>query len=147
MTTTFQVSDKLGDAIFVVKVDADDPGQAFGEFAHALSLVGNQEAERVLARLEAVFGREVGAAPAPLAPAVATVTRTFPQAQPVANAYQGGPPPLPAAAQGDGEGAPTCQHGQKQYKTGIGKTGKEWKAWACPARSSDPTRCEFEWIR
>lgn len=141
MTVTYQASDKLGDAIFLVKAEHEDAGQAFGDFAHALSLVGNQQAEAILGRLEATFGRQAGAAPEPLAQAAATVARTFPQAQPLAAST----PPLPAAAGGPGV-APTCQHGQKQHKSGVSAKGP-WQAWACPARSSDPTRCEFEWIR
>lgn len=147
MTTTYQVSDKIGDAIFVIKTEADDPGQAFGDFSVALSLIGNQQAEAVLARLEGVLSREAGAAPAPLAPAVATVAAAFPNAQPLANYVPAATPPLPAAAAGAAPGGPpTCQHGTKQYKSGE-KNGRSWQAWACPASSSDTTRCGFEWIR
>jgi hypothetical protein len=33
------------------------------------------------------------------------------------------------------------------YREGTGKTGKPYRAYFCPARSSDPTQCDPKFIR
>jgi hypothetical protein len=44
--------------------------------------------------------------------------------------------------------APTCKHGAMTYRTGISqKTGKEWKAWMCPAPKGTPDQCPADFIR
>lgn len=163
MTTTIQLSDRKGEAILLVKVEVDDLnslalGEAEATFAAAAGLVG----------LGAAY-ESFGNAPAATIPSITQLTRppappqddpwgTPPvppmQPQPQQHQYQQPAPQyapqqqyapqVPAAA----GGAPGCQHGTKEFISGISpKNGKEWKAWACPARREDPTKCEKEWIR
>lgn len=139
MTTTIQVSDKLGELIILVKSEHEVPEEAYADFASTLALIGNQAAESTLQRIDLALTKPATAAPAPtLAQAQATVQRTFPEAQVQPGAPAG--PPMPSAA------TPACQHGQKVWKEGVSAKGP-WKAWACPAASSDPTRCKFQFIR
>lgn len=49
------------------------------------------------------------------------------------------------AAQPAGTPAPSCPHGQRIYKEGVGKKGR-WAAWMCAAGQNDPSRCQPEWI-
>jgi hypothetical protein len=125
MTIKYQLSDKRGDAILLASAEGDDPAVVEQDFAEAVALAG-------LANSYEAFARPPAAPPQYAAPA--SIGQAVVNAQPLAQ------PQVPAAA------APTCQHGQKQYKSGD-KNGRKWEAWACPARSSDPTRCGFEWIR
>lgn len=72
--------------------------------------------------------------------------------QAVAQPPAGYQPPVPAAvapaAQPIGGQPPFCQHGQKTFLTKVSqKTGKPWKAWACPAAQGDPSKCELDFIR
>lgn len=127
MTIKLQISDKRGDAILLAAVEGDDPVVVEQDFAEAVALAGLAASYESFAQPAANFAR-----PTTTGQAVQNVTQAFPQAQVVQ---------APAAA-----GAPACQHGQKVYKSGE-KNGRAWEAWACPARSSDPTRCGFEWIR
>lgn len=169
MTTTFQVSDRNGDAIFVVKSENPDPAIAYSEFATALAAVGSQEAEATLSRLAGVFGKATPTSSSvanPLAAAQATAMAAFPGAVPQGQDPWGNPPvppfqpaaapQLPAAAaappfqpQQQAGSAPVCQHGPKEYITGTSKNPpyREWKAWACRADRNDPSKCEKEWIR
>ena len=41
---------------------------------------------------------------------------------------------------------PICKHGPKLRKTGMGKNGKQWDAWMCPAPKGQPDQCPPEWI-
>lgn len=126
MTIRLQISDKRGDAILLATADGDDPVTVEQEFAEAVALTG-------LAASYEAFSRPAAQ------PANYSQPATLGQA--VQNAAPLTAPQAPAAA-----GAPVCQHGTKVYKTGE-KNGRAWAAWACPARSSDPSRCGFEWIR
>lgn len=147
MTTTIQLSDKRADAILLVKVEVDSGAPleaAEEEFAAAAGLVGLGQAYE-----------SFGAAPPATVPGITQLTRPQPAdpwGQPPVAPYQppaqqaapqyAPSPALPSAA------APQCQHGVKEYISGTSqKTGKPWKAWACPARRDDPTKCEKEWIR
>lgn len=159
MTTTLQISDKIGEAIFVVKVENPDPTVAYTEFAAALSAIGNVEAEVTLTRLSAVLARNGGQpepAPVstvgdPLAAAVATAQAAFPGAQVVQQQQPWGNPPVPPfqppqgvyqpvgtipvppqqqpAPQMPGAAAPVCQHGPKQYREGVGKN-PPYRPWS-----------------
>jgi hypothetical protein len=123
MTIRLQISDKRGDAILLATVDGDDPVAVEQDFAEAVALAG-------LASSYEAFSQ-----PAPTYQQPASNGQAAQNVRPLTQ------PQAPAAA-----GAPTCQHGTKVYKSGE-KNGRAWEAWACPARSSDTTRCGFEWIR
>jgi hypothetical protein len=140
MTTTFQISDKRGDAILVVKVEHEIAEQAEAEFAKATGLAG-------LGTAYEGFG-----IPNPVAAVPAAAIATRPAAEPWGQPPV--PPMVPAAAAPQYQqpapapgGAPTCQHGTKLYKSGTSQAGRDWKAWFCPASSSDPSQCPKEWIR
>lgn len=53
-----------------------------------------------------------------------------------------GPPQYSQPAQG----APSCRHGQRQYKEGVSKAGKNYKMWACPSGNRQD-QCDPEWVR
>lgn len=137
MTTTIQLSSKPSGerdeaAILLVKVEAPDSApvdQVYARFVHLVSEAGLQPH---LDRFDPAMAAAVTAAQ----PLVAQPQPTW------------GSPPVPAAAAAPpaAGGAPTCQHGVKTMKKGENDRG-EWRAWACPARSSDPTRCKFQFIR
>ena len=85
---------------------------------------------------------------APAANPVATVQAVFPDAQvtqvtptaaPVQQPVQDASSAAPAGA--------VCRHGNMTWKTGIGKTGKEWKAWMCPAPQGAADKCDPQWVR
>ncbi|GAB4584449.1 hypothetical protein [Nocardia sp. IFM 10818] len=40
-----------------------------------------------------------------------------------------------------------CQHGEMQFKSGVGKNGKPWKAFMCPAPRNAPDQCSPEFLR
>ena len=42
--------------------------------------------------------------------------------------------------------APACPHGQRVYRTGVGKRGP-WSAYFCPAPKDTPGKCEPQWIK
>jgi hypothetical protein len=63
-------------------------------------------------------------------------------------AYQQAPQVPQAAYQPPQQQAgETCHHGPMTYREGTGKTGKPYKAWFCPSKSSDPTQCDPKFIR
>ena len=64
------------------------------------------------------------------------------QAQPAQPAYQSAPQAPQTGATGP---APSCPHGVKEYKSGVGKTGKPYKMWACPSRDRN-NQCPPEWV-
>lgn len=149
MGVTYQISDKRGDAILVVKSEFDDAETAESEFAKAAGLAG----------LGVAYENFLGLNPVATVPSITQLTRPqaeYPPAQepwgqPPVQPYQAGPP-MPAAAQAPAQGAPgpapVCQHGTKLYRTGTSATnGREWKAWFCPAPGTDPTQCKKEWLR
>ena len=55
---------------------------------------------------------------------------------------QGQPPSFanPATA------APSCRHGERTYRSGTGKNGKEWKAYFCPS-SNRQDQCDAQWVK
>lgn len=59
-------------------------------------------------------------------------------------------PPLAATgtASAAPTGSPTCKHGAMTFRSGTSaKTGKEWKAWMCPAPKGTPDQCPADFIR
>lgn len=51
------------------------------------------------------------------------------------------------AAAAPASNAPSCQHGVKVQRTGVGKNGKPWSAWMCPAPRGTADQCEPDWQR
>lgn len=66
-----------------------------------------------------------------------TATSGFVQNAPVAPWDT--PAPAPQA-----QNAPTCQHGQRVFKSGTGKRGP-WTAWMCPTAQGTPGQCDPIW--
>jgi hypothetical protein len=142
MSVTYQISDKRGDAILVVKVEADTVEQAEADFAAATGLAG-------LGTAYESFGIPNPVAAVPAA-AIATRPAYTPPAEPWDQPRQA--PQLPAAAAPQAGGAPgaapVCQHGTKLYREGTSASnGRPWKAWFCPAPGNDPTQCAKQWLR
>jgi hypothetical protein len=54
-------------------------------------------------------------------------------------------PSGPPAAMTQGT-VPTCQHGQKNAKSGASAKGP-WRAWMCSAPKGDPSQCQPDWVR
>lgn len=122
-------------------------GEGDGIYAEFLAAVQDVSLDQQLAQLSRV-GAAVAVAGLP-ARAIAAQPAQDPWGQPPVQPMQ---PQVPAAAYqqqaAPAAGGPACQHGQKIYKTGTAQaTGREWKAWFCPASSSDSTQCPKEWIR
>lgn len=69
-------------------------------------------------------------------------TTVVPQPQAAAPAAA---PAAPAPAPAAGE-APTCIHGARVFKSGMGKNGKAWSAWFCPTKQGTPGQCGPEWV-
>lgn len=153
MTVTYQLSDKRGDAILLVKAEGEDVQAVETAFAAAAGLAG-------LGTSYETFG---AAGPATV-PTVQTLIHPqapqqepwgqppVPQFQPQYPQATYQQPQVPAAAapppvQQPAVGAPpVCQHGVKQYKSGEGAKGP-WAFWGCTARSDDPTKCDKQWVR
>lgn len=59
-------------------------------------------------------------------------------------------PPAPSPASTSPEGgyartpAPTCHHGTKVFKSGVGAKGP-WAAYFCPSPKGTPDQCEPDW--
>lgn len=146
MSTMIQVSpkDNLG-TLYNIKSEGDEPEVTWADFGAILNLAGGPElAQKVRNTLVAVLSAgAVQPAADPLANAVATVTATFPGATQV--------PQVPAAAAAPVApgAAPVCQHGQQTLVVGQSKKPPfaEWRAWGCPARKDDTTKCGLSFIR
>ena len=138
MTTTLQISDKRGDAILLVKVEApsDAPIEAVeSAFAAAAGLAGLGTAYE-----------SFGLAPAATIPAITQLTR--PAQEPWGNPPV--QPMVPAAVQQQQPATaagPVCQHGPKTLISSKPGAPKPWQFWGCNARQDDPTKCEKEWVR
>lgn len=149
MTVTYQLSDRRGEAILLVK--AEGPGeqsdQVYAGFAAAAQSAGldaSLEAFGNLPGAVSVATAILGGQPVPQLPQLQPWGQPpVPAYQPPAQPYQ--QPPMPAAAQ-QVQAAPQCQHGTKVHRTGSNDRGT-WNAWACPAPKGDPTQCKFEFIR
>lgn len=144
MTVSFQLSDKRGDAILVVK--AEGPG---AEIDAIYAAFGGAVQDAGLEVALTAFGQGTVQAVTAAQPLVQPQAPIYAIQQPAQQAQWGQPPvpPMPAAAQPQAVGAPpVCQHGPKQYKSGESAKGK-WAFWGCTARSEDPTKCEKEWVR
>lgn len=53
-----------------------------------------------------------------------------------------GPPPQQMGPGQTNDADFMCQHGQRQYKEGRAKNGKNWKGWFCPVKGG----CEPKWV-
>jgi hypothetical protein len=137
------VKDQHGN-LYNVKSESDEPDIAWADLGAVLTLIGGTElAQTVRAQLTGSLNGEVRAL-VPVQVATPSNVTTGPWQQ------QSQSPQLPAAAQpSTGPGpAPSCPHGQREFISGTSaKTGKLWKAWACPADRDDPSKCDKEWIR
>lgn len=40
-----------------------------------------------------------------------------------------------------------CAHGERDFKTGVTKTGKSWAAWFCPIGRDGHQDCKPQWVR
>lgn len=145
MSTMIQVSPRTADGtLYNIKSEAESADVTWAEFGSILSSIGGSELAHAIR--DVINAALIGSATAgPAQPAAAAVHQSFPQAQ-VASS---GTPPLPAAAQPAAPGAaPMCQHGEKKLVSGTSaKTGNAWRAWGCPARKDDPTKCGLDFIR
>ena len=68
--------------------------------------------------------------------------------------YGATPPPAAAPApqqysqqpQDSAPPAPSCGHGTRLYKEGVGKNGKAWRAYFCPSTDRS-SQCDPEWVK
>lgn len=143
MSVSYQLSDKRGDAILVVKAEgpAEHQDAIYSAFGAAVQDAGLDSALQS-------FGTSLVAAVATAQPLVQPQEAW---GQPPVAPYQPAPaqPAFQPQAQPQVPGAvnaPGCQHGQKVMVTGE-KNGRTWKAWGCPADRNNPTKCGLEFIR
>lgn len=58
--------------------------------------------------------------------------------------------PLPAQSPAQPEyqqtAAPTCPHGTRQFRQGVGAKGP-WSAYFCPTPKNTPGQCQPEWVK
>jgi hypothetical protein len=103
------------------------PGTEFDSFAELVS--------KVYVEYGAVLSATVGLA-APAAPQAASIQSEGPAPQwatAAPTAANGAPP------------APQCQHGEKVYRSGVGKNGA-WTAWFCPSPKGTPGQCKAQFL-
>lgn len=68
-----------------------------------------------------------------------------PASQPAAPAWETpAAPPAPQFQQP--AAAPTCNHGARVPRKGVGAKG-EWRGWMCPTPKNTPGQCQPEWVR
>lgn len=53
--------------------------------------------------------------------------------------------PTAAPAQQQASSTPTCVHGARIHRSGVGKNGKPWSAWFCPTPKGTADQCDPEW--
>ena len=95
--------------------------------------------------LEAVQLAKAVSVAAPIAQGGPAVAETPFYAPPVTEAPAwGDPTPTPSAAFTQAT-VPSCQHGAKVAKSGVGAKGP-WKAWMCPSPKGDPSQCTPQWV-
>lgn len=120
LAVPFQVSDKWGENIFVVR------GDTFAQFVENMVEVFGQAGTD--ARLLGIQSKQ-------------TDSHVITQA--VQNARDGGVVNEPAAV----NPGKSCPHGQMTKRNGTSaKTGKSWTAWFCPLEKGDPNQCKPEFV-
>jgi hypothetical protein len=131
MSVTFQLSDKRGDAILLVK--AEGPG---AEVDAIYSAFGAAVQDAGLESSLAAFGTGLVQAVAVAQPL------TQPQGYVQQPAVQQYAQPAPQAAPAmPGAVLPSCQHGQKKIVRSKPGSSKTWVALGCVAGQNDPTKC------
>lgn len=80
---------------------------------------------------------------APRKPGADSTPKTFQGGQ-VVNAVTGQPVQQQAPAAPAGGGAPSCQHGPRTFREGVGKNGP-WAAYFCPTPQGTPDQCKALW--
>jgi hypothetical protein len=110
------------------------------EFQEGLDMLGRQL--KGVAEVEAILGAmtNIYAGMSPEEKVRADAERGT--SQPAQQAQQQAAPSGAPAGQGK-----MCEHGQKQWKEGVGNGGRAWKAWMCPAPKGTPGQCAPEWVR
>jgi hypothetical protein len=129
----------------LINVRADNPGELASELDFVITKAGQ------IVEAEQAFTGTANVAGALGAQNIQTQAQA-PQQQNWGNdGYQQQPPPAfapqqqaaPAAPQGP---APSCVHGQMQYRTGNGAKGP-WQAYFCPTPKGTPNQCQAQFIR
>lgn len=138
MASTYQLSDKRGDAILVVKLEAPDNVDAaviYTRFVELLSEAGIQAAADAF---DATTAQAVAAAAPLVSPVVQRAAEAWgnPPVPPMAT------PQVPAAA----GGARLCQSHNLPMVYKSGETnGREWAFWGCTAPKDQ--QCDKEWAK
>ena len=102
---------KINGDLFTIR--ADDPG----------SFLSRLEAFNMFPTVAALIALYNGEEPVP-----AVIANAFPGTKAVPN-------DAPA------QGVPTCSHGPRVHRTGVGKNGP-WTAWFCNTDKDDPSKCK-----
>lgn len=147
MTVTYQISDKRGDAILLVKAEGEPGDELYSAFAAAVQDAGLDAGLNSFGT--ALVQAVTNAQPLTVPPIQAIQQQPQqPWGQPPVPPFQ---PQVPAVAapptvQAADPSTPSCQHGPKTYKSGQ-TNGRNWAFWGCNAASNDPTKCDKEWVR
>lgn len=134
----FSINDRIGTAQLTVRGSTGD------EFIENLAYAADQIGA-ILAGVNlihsTVTANDTLNSPAPAAPVTPAPSNAW--AQPISAT-----PPVaaPSAFTNAAAQAPSCQHGTKTAKAGIGQRGP-WKAWMCPSPKGTPDQCQPVWLK
>lgn len=159
MTVTFQISDKRGDAILLVKAEGpgDQVDAIHGGFVTAAAAVGLQASVDAFDSLPGAVATVQAAFPNAM-----TTIRPGPTSAPVygeAPASWGQPPvppfqppaqPQAPAPQRSGQTKVSgghCIHGPATPRQSKPDAPKQWRGYFCPQPKGAPDQCEPEFIR
>jgi hypothetical protein len=118
---------------------AQDTAELQAQLREAFPTAGAESYAELVAQAfleyKGVLTAAIGLA-APAAPQGASIQSEGPAPQwatAAAPAANGAPP------------APQCQHGEKVYRSGVGKNGP-WTAWFCPSPKGTPGQCKAQFL-
>lgn len=141
---THKLTVKIGDALRTIQ------GYTYDEFSALRDeLISglNADLECVqLAKAATNAAPIVGGGTAVAAPAAAPTAPAPPAPAAPASAGWGTPPPQQFAPSFQQATTPSCQHGPRVPRSGMGQKGP-WKSWFCPAPKGDPTQCDGIFVK
>jgi hypothetical protein len=141
LSVNFKVSEAPDSPMFTIRAaSATELEHLAADAAQHGAAIG-----RYLVEFRAGLLAGVGVQAPQAAPAAASAAQPAYQPQPAQPAYQAPPRGAQAPQTGATGAAPSCPHGVKEYKTGVNKQGRPYKAWFCPSQDKN-NQCKPEWL-